>query len=400
MKLRKANIFPLIMCLCFLCVCFMPLTTFAASSSATLTVDGVLIGTFASVQQAVDLVETTPGSNFVIEVAEGTVSDPLNILQIPNKNVVLRPQAGATVTFTNTITIDGNGNLNSPETLLIEGFNFDFTAGTPVECIYFNLIPPRVGFCYPHNITINGCNFKGVFGTTVVVQSVTGGSRNIAIMNCTASDVHSLAQLKAVAGYAFIQNCIVSNSAEGGVNFYGPGDLIIDSCKFDVANYAVRSGQGAGVISNLGSVTVNNSILNSSSASDGTIVLRGDSTSNINIVHSNITNTNPAGAAIQNLNGASVDLYDIDIVESNITGQIMGINLSTITTIDDPNVPNGPVSVIEPIEPDNPFRDLLLLILSIPILVIILVILALLLAILIIRLIIRFVRFLINLITS
>ena len=40
MKLRKAYIFPLIMCLCFLCVCFMPLLIFAASSSATLTVMG------------------------------------------------------------------------------------------------------------------------------------------------------------------------------------------------------------------------------------------------------------------------------------------------------------------------------------------------------------------------
>jgi len=323
----------------------LPFTASAQSPEATLTIDGVLFDTFPSVQEAVDAVTANPGTNFIIEVAAGTVSDPLNITQQPNKNVVLKPQTGASVTFTNTITIDGNGNLASPETLLIQGFIFDFTSDTsPDECIYFNLIPPRVGFCYPHNITINGCTFRGIFDKTVAVQSIPGGSRNIAIMNSTATDMHSLAQLKAVSGYAFIQNCVVNN-ADGGVNFYGTGNLIVDSCNFNVVGYAVRSGQSAGAIQNVGSVSVNNSILNSNSASVATIVLRGDSTSNINIIHSNLTNANATGSVIENLNGASVDLYNIDIVESNITGPITNINPTTIKTIDDPNVENGPINI-------------------------------------------------------
>ena len=339
MKQKLIKFFILIMCLCCL-----QITAFAASPVATLTADGVPIGTYSTVQAAVDAVTLTAGSNFTIEIAEGTVTDPLNISQQPNKNVVLRPQSGASVVFTNTITIDGNGNLNSPETLLIQGFSFDLTSGTPANCIYFNLIPPRVGYCYPHNITINGCSFKGVFDTTVAVQSVTAGSKNISIINCTAADMHSLAQLKAISGYAFIQNCILSNSS-GGVNFYGVGDLVIDSCKFDVEGYAARSGQGSGVISNTGSVTINNSVLNSKSMDVGTIVLRGDSTNKINILHSNITNANADGAFIENLNPASEAQYNIDIVESNVKGKITGINLSTITTIDDPKVQNGPVCI-------------------------------------------------------
>lgn len=325
-----------------ICLFFLPLKVFAASLPATLTVDNVLIGTYPTVQEAVDAVTSTPGSNFVIEIASGTVSDPLFIIQQPYKNVVIKPQPGATVTFTNTITIDGNGNLANPETLLIQGLNFDFSSGTPENCIYFNLIPPNVGYCYPHNITINGCTFNGVYDTTVAVQSVGNGSRNISIMNCTATNMHSLAQLKAVSGYAFIQNCQLSNSS-GGVNFYGVGNLFVDSCQFDVAEYAVRSGQGSGVISNTGSVTINNSILNSSSLDVGTVVLRGTSTDTIHVIHSNITNENAEGASIQNLNAASEDLYKISIVESNITGQIAGINLSTVAVIDDPNVANGPI---------------------------------------------------------
>ncbi|NLJ96330.1 MAG: right-handed parallel beta-helix repeat-containing protein [Clostridiales bacterium] len=326
-----------------ICLFFLPNKALAATPAATLTVDGVLIGTYASAQEAVDAITLTPGSNFIIEIADGKVSDSLNISQQPNKNVVIKPQAGASVTFTNSIKIDGNGNLNSPETLLIEGLNFDFNSKSPEYVIHFTLIPPRAGYSYPHNITINGCTFKGVVDKTIAVQSVTGGARNISIINCTATDMHSLAQFRSVSGYAFVKNSTISNSS-GGVNFYGLGDLIISNCTFDVVGYAVGSGQISGTISNTGSVTINNSILNSNST-EGTVVFRGDSTYKINIIHSNVVNANTNGVSIQNLNQTSEEQYKIDIVESDLTGQITGINPSTIAIIDDPNVANGPVNI-------------------------------------------------------
>lgn len=384
MKTKNIYIFASIICLCFLCLCSMTITTFADSPSATLTIDGKLYGTYETVQEALNLIESADGSNFVIEIAGGTVSDPLNILQRENKNVVIRPQPGESVIFTDTITIDVSGRLSGPETVLIQGLTFDFTSeDAPGKCIFFDFLPVRDGYCYLYNITINGCDFTGIFNKTVAVQSVRGGSRNIAVINCTATDMHSLAKLKAVSGYALIKNCTVGNSG-GGVNFYGVGDLIVDNCRFDVVGYAVRSG-GSGSISDTGSVTINNSILNSNSSKDGTIVLRGDSTNNINILHSNITNENPDGAAIRNINEDSHDKYDIDVVESNITSQIIGIDLPTITVIDNPNVTNGHVSVI-----DNPGGTLILLI---TILDIILVILLIILAILIVRIVIGLIRF-------
>lgn len=342
MKRKCMSILSMVVFMMALGLFFLPINASAASPPATLTVDGTLAGTFSSVQEAVDAIEHTTGQNFTVEIAAGTVSDPLGVKQFDGKHIVIKPQAGANVTFTNTITIDGLGDISGPETLLIQGLNFDFTAGSPAECIDLDFVEARPGHCYPHNVTINGCTFKGVFDQVVAVQSVPGGMRNIAIMNCTATDMHSLAQLKAVSGFAFIQNCTLSN-ADGGVNFYGSGDLIVDSCNFSVVGYAVRSGQGTGSISSLGSVNINNSVLSSNSSEDGTIVLRGDSTSNINIIHSILTNENSDGPSIQNLNAASESLYDIDIVESDVTGKITGINLATITTIDDPNVQNGPV---------------------------------------------------------
>ncbi len=323
----------------------LPIHLSAASPAATLTVDETLIGSYPSVQEAVDAVTQTAGSRFVVEIAGVTLSDPLNITQQTGKDLSLYPQTGASVTVTNTITIDGNGNFYGAEGVLLQGLTFDMTASdSPANCIYFNLIPPRTGYCYPHNITINNCQFNGIEDVTVAVQSVAGGSRNIAITNCTADGMHSLAQLKAVAGYALIQNCIVTNSS-AGVNFYGPANLLVDSSQFTVTGYAVRSGQGSGVISDNGSVTINNSILESSSTEDGVIVLRGDSTKNINILHSILTASATDGMVLQNLNAASSALYRITFSETDIGGLITGIDDAAITIIDDPNVPNGPVNI-------------------------------------------------------
>jgi len=324
-------------------ICFglLPVASFADSPPATLTIDGVPAGTFPSVQAAVDAVEANAGTNFVIEIAAGTVTEELNIKQQANKNVVIRPQPGATVTFKNTINIDGSGDIDSPETLLIEGLHFDLTGTTVANCIFIPSFSPVHN--YAHNVTINGCTFKGEFNSVAQVAvrvEANAGARNLAIMNCTATNLHSLGQLYAVSGYAFIQNCIVSNGSEGGVNYYGTADLIVDSCKFDVQTYAVRSGQSSGQPSS-GSVTINNSVLNSNSATDGTVVLRVESTRNINIIHSNITNA-AAGPSLQALNSSG---FDIDIVESNMVGEIPSSDSNTITIIDDPNVPNGPVNI-------------------------------------------------------
>ncbi|WP_310602436.1 right-handed parallel beta-helix repeat-containing protein [Anaerosporobacter sp.] len=316
----------------------------AASPTATLTIDGTLIGTYPSVQQAVDDVSNQAGSQFVIEIASGTVTDSLGIIQQPNKNLTICPQQGATVTFTNTITIDGDNHYYYPETLLIQGISFDFSSSLLQNCINLAELTTPFDHCYAHNITINNCHFTGMEGFTVGIQSVAGGMRNIAITNCTASNMHSLAQLKAVAGYALIQNCIVTNS-ESGVNFYGTANLLVDSCQFTITDYAVRSGQGSGTIISSGSVTINNSILENNSTTDGVIVLRGDSSPNINILHSILTASGTDGKTVQNLNATRISSYKISFLETDINGLISDIDTSTITTIDDPNIPNGPINL-------------------------------------------------------
>ena len=160
-KIRQKYIyiFILIICLSFISVAFIPTTALAASPTATLTVDGVLYDTYASVQEAVDAIETITGDNFIIEIAEGTVSDPLYILQYPEKDIVIQPQPGASVVFTDTITIDEMEILMAQKHCLYKDLLLFYFINFR-NCIYFNLIPPRTGHIYPHNVTINGCDFK------------------------------------------------------------------------------------------------------------------------------------------------------------------------------------------------------------------------------------------------
>lgn len=322
-------------------ILLVPVNVKAASPSATLIIDGTVQGDYNTVQEAIDQVTLLPGIDFIIEISEGVLSDSINIIQQTGKNLTLRPKANATVTITNTVNIDGNGNLASEEALVIQGFTFDFTSGTAVECIYFKLIDRDTGFCYAHNVTINGCTFIGIEGTTVAVQSIPGGMRNISMMNSTGENLHSILQLKAVSGYLFVQNVTLTNS-ENGINFYGTANVLIDSSNISVNGYAFRSGQGNDPIEQASSITINNSILQSNSTEDGTVVFRGRSPANVYITHSDITNTN--GAAFQNLVDASKEDFNIWIVESNITGQFTNID-DTIRTVDDPNVPNGPLNI-------------------------------------------------------
>lgn len=362
---RKITILFSILLVSFL---FLPITSLGASPVATLTVDGILVGSYDSVQQAVDAVTQTNGNRFVVEIAQGTFNESLNITQQLKKDLIIRPQQGASVTFVNTVTIDGNNQIDGSESLQLQGLSFDMTSGSPENCIYFNLIPPNTQHCYPHNITINDCHFKGVEGLTVGIQSVGRGSCNISIINCTATNMHSLAQLKAVQGYALIQNCVLDNSVEG-VNFYGTGNLVVDSCQFHVSSYAVRSGQSIGKISDNGSVTINNSILKSSSAKDGILILRGDSTRKINILHSMLTSSAANGMALQNLNADNSALYQIVFVETDINDLVFGVDTSTVNIIDDPNVPNGPINL----NPQSNYRYIFILVAILSILLIILI---------------------------
>ncbi len=337
---------------------FPPLTLHAASPTVSLTVDGVPYRSYTSLQEALNMVEPLSGTDFLIEIASGVVSDPSYIVQEQGKNLTIRPMPGANVTITNTIHVDGNALYSDSAGVMLQDLYFDFSAASsPSNCIFLtNAAGAR---SYVHNFVVSACSFKGIYGTTVALQSVAGGIRNISMIDCIGEDLHSPAQLRALAGTGWIENCNFTHTLEG-INIYGPGNLDISNFYLKATTYAVRVGQAAGDVTTSGALTINNSILESASLTDGTLILRNNVPESVNIIHSNITNTATPSTAIQNTNAQIASSFIINIVESNIVGNITNIAVNSIRIIDSPNVPNGPVSVLP--QPTNWWLLLLLFI--------------------------------------
>ena len=90
--------------------------------------------------------------------------------------------------YDGTITLDGNARHTGTETLTLANINFEHTDGS-IDFIVCNVGGGYDG--YAHNVTVKDCTFKGNSNGDVV------GMRyrqcyNMNVINCTATDVHSL----------------------------------------------------------------------------------------------------------------------------------------------------------------------------------------------------------------
>lgn len=322
-------------------------------SLATLYVDNNLEGKkYPGPQEAVDAVTTaTTGTDFVIKIAAGTYKDKLEIIQQAGKNVTICPADGAKVIFKNTISIDGNGKYYFAEKLKIKNIEFDMTwltstnvtplisksVATEVRCIdteYLRLAPAQ--YVYGHNITIDGCIFRGpeaaVGKDIVAIKTKGAGTRNLSILNCEAYNMHSLVQAVSVMGL-LVDHCKVRNSS-GGVNHYGITEkevtptpdggtevneipTTISYCDFEVDGYAVRSGQGSGTPKKDDTLSIKNCIFKTNGSEDkGSIILRGDTAAKVKITECSITNND--GVVIQSLGNEK--MLSITITDCNTTG--------------------------------------------------------------------------------
>lgn len=163
------------------------------------------------------------------------------VLQKAGLNLTIDGKDGDTNhTIKGQIIIDGAGNLDNTETLVISNLNFegnkdDFSGNSDA----FILIPSpkdsgkpwhytnttnKDHYNYAHNITVSNCSFVSTSenskGYDVVgVKVPSQGARNIVIDKCSGDNLHSLAQLAATEGGA-ITNCEVKNG-ESLVNVNG-----------------------------------------------------------------------------------------------------------------------------------------------------------------------------------
>lgn len=256
---------------------------------------------FATVQEAIDAVHNatvTTETTYTIEIAGGVYSEgPINIKQQQYKNIVLKPAAGASVTFTGLakVQIDGMGRWDGAESVTIKDITFDFSSATgDVNCIADFQVEPG-HHIYAHNIIADGCQFIGTGQSSAKVVGVStpssGGHAGITLTNCTAINTYAL-----FSGYSSnltVNECHVETTLGSGINEQSGGNLTVRNSHFEVTKYGIRSGSGQVAPAAGKTITVDNCFIKSSGdaeTDESVIVLRGGAPAKVKVSRSALIN--------------------------------------------------------------------------------------------------------------
>ena len=133
-------------------------------------------------------------------------------------------------------------------TLLIKNLTIQAVVGNDA-CIYTADKSENNAYAYSHNVTIDGCTFLGVAGSTTrsstaAIRHKDGGDWNWTVKNCTATDnnLHSFLQINNVGGDKgfVVDNCnIVSKN---GLNINYTHNITVMNSNISVDGYVLRAG--------------------------------------------------------------------------------------------------------------------------------------------------------------
>jgi hypothetical protein len=266
---------------------------------------------YPGIQAAIDVIyalsDPADITTYTVNVANGTYTEDVKIIQDVNKNIVLQASNVDEATLKGGIGINGAGRLSGAESLTIKGFTFDYSDAAEDKDMIYTCAVLGITYNYSHNIIIEGCDFIGNPSCKIVAvrAGASGGHKNYTIRNAEGTDLHSLGQFTSVATVN-IENVDVSGG-RSGLNLNNSTDMHITGFTFEGTEDGIRVGQGGSGIPSDNTITIEDSSLVSSfvcsedSFSDPdyvphtAFVLRGDAAKNIIITDSTIKNSNENG---------------------------------------------------------------------------------------------------------
>ena len=211
----------------------------------------------------------------VIQFASDIEGD-LTAVQKPNTKITID---GADKTMNGTITIDGKSAAYATAGVTIKNLNFDATAITKDASINLG-VSGNNNTRYTNNVTIENCTFIDNDYSAVVVKSYTGGDKNLVIKGCTATGMHSLAQLANVEEGLVIEGCTANT--KNGINLGSSAGVQITKNTINVKGYGVRIGASSGGES--GTITITeNTLKTDNTEGDPVIVLRGTAPAQVDL---------------------------------------------------------------------------------------------------------------------
>lgn len=130
-----------------------------------------------------------------------------------------------------------NGSQHNNGSITIKNINFETSTASVnfVEALDYNNKQHR----YSNNITVDGCTFTatGAAENTAVGVQVKS-SKNLRILNCAATGVHSLVQAQSCDEDVIVKNATIKG--KGGVAFKAVKNAVVEGSKIEAVGYGIR----------------------------------------------------------------------------------------------------------------------------------------------------------------
>ncbi len=192
---------------------------------------------FGTLQGAIDSIGTIAGDYTVTLMAD--CAEDVIVTQAPNVKITID---GADKTFTGTITVDGKSAAYATAGLTIKNVNFVATNISKDASINLG---GNNNTRYTSNVTVQNCTFTGnIADEKVAIKNYTGGCKNLSVVGCTATGMHSLVQVKGVTGL-IVSGCTINN-CKNGIAVGTSTAVVIKDTSISATGYGIRAdGTGA-----------------------------------------------------------------------------------------------------------------------------------------------------------
>ena len=196
---------------------------------------------YAFLQDAINAVAATEGEHTITMIGTSIEDENVTVPQTPNVKITID---GNNQNYRGTITVDGGSAAYETAALTIKNFSFNAYSISKDAVINLGGTNP---IRYTNHVTIENCDFRGndANKNKVAVKSYTGGCKNLTITECTATGLHSLAQLYTTAGVT-VEGCEITKS-KSGISLTASSGVSISDVTMDVEKYGIRVDAGSAV---------------------------------------------------------------------------------------------------------------------------------------------------------
>lgn len=161
------------------------------------------------------------------------ITGDVTILQREGVNIVID---GNNYDWNGGVTINGNARANGAETLTLKNINFEAnSAKTFIDA------PTKIDgkYNYSHNVTVDNCTFRSAEYNEGIVGIKLNTTYNAVVKNCSATNIHSLAQFQSVDNATVIDNVKVEN-CKNGISLGNMASATISNAEISAMGYGVR----------------------------------------------------------------------------------------------------------------------------------------------------------------